>query len=141
VVTVALALAVGLAIWVLQFERPTPAPPGQHASRSTSDPSTGTPGTADSRDAPAQAAAAVGDLWSGDLAKRRAAVAPPLSEHLPTLASGASTVRVSLSGWQVQGSFAGADAVVHTAEGPIHLMVGFRSVDGIWRITFAQRVP
>jgi hypothetical protein len=75
----------------------------------------------------------------------RAAVAPPLDEHLLTPAPTGSTApgpeEVRLSGWRQQEAFAGATAEVAGPGGPSRLLVGFMNVDGDWRITFVEPLP
>lgn len=91
---------------------------------------------------PAQATAAVEAVLSGDREAILAALSPPLASQLPAElpAPGPRPTSVSLVDWYQQDVFATATAVVQQPGGEIKLTVGFRLVDGTWRITFTEVV-
>jgi hypothetical protein len=89
---------------------------------------------------PPEATAAVDALLNGTPDQIRAALSPPLDSELaaPSDQPAASAVAFELSDWQSDGVFAGATATVHTPGRDVPIDVGFRLVNGTWRITFAQ---
>ena len=91
--------------------------------------------------APPQATAAVATLLSSDdVAQLRTVLSPPVARALapdqPTPPS--EPVRVELADWGAQGPFAAATALVGPTDRQQAIDVGFRLVDGQWRITFAR---
>jgi hypothetical protein len=89
---------------------------------------------------PAQARDAVVTLLTGDRQQLIDALSPPLAASLP---SGEPTQRggpaeVTLTDWRQQGNFALAIALVRQSGADARLTVGFRQVDGKWRITLAE---
>ncbi len=94
--------------------------------------------------APPQATAAVATLLSsGDVAELRTALSPPLARSLAPdqPAPPSEPVRVELADWGALGPFAAATALVGPADRQQAIDVGFRLVDGQWRITFARVRP
>jgi|NGEPerStandDraft_6_1074524.scaffolds.fasta_scaffold24197_3 hypothetical protein len=90
---------------------------------------------------PAQARDAVVTLLTGDRQQLVDALSPPLAASLPSgEPKRGGPAEVTLTDWHQQGNFAAATALVHQSGADARLTVGFRQVDGKWRITLAQPV-
>lgn len=92
------------------------------------------------RVAPTQATEAVEAVLSGDRDAILAVLSPSLASQLPAELPTPDQLptSVSLVEWYEQDVFATATAVVQQPSGEARLAVGFRLVDGTWRITFTE---
>lgn len=93
-----------------------------------------------SAEPPAAARAAVHALVNGSPGEVEGALSPLLAAQVIAVPGRAADtpVDIDLRDWHSDGVFAGATATIRFPDREVPLDVGFRLVQGTWRITYAQ---
>lgn len=121
VVAVAVAVGVGLVLTLGIGGSDEPAPGGPGA-------------------APPQATETAAAVFTGDETALRTALSPALAAllpaDLPEVEPPSQPVKVTLVDWYEQDVYATATAVLESGDSQTEMTVGFRLVDGLWKITF-----